>query len=255
MMNEQVKKVRNSIKQRKKISSIKGQTSFKEISLIPTNEERLGMLETPPNGLTKSSKPLQERAVTFKRLRYVMIPFIFFIIGTIILSTAHPSINSTQMWLRKQLETEFPFAKVNQWYVTTFGQPNALVPTSSINETEKLIMPVEGPIVETFAVNGNGIKIFSNDKTSVSTFTDGIVIFVGNLKETGKTVIIQHADNSISTYGFLSDVNVFAYQIVNKNDKIGLINPEKVSEPFFFSLEKDNEYIDPTKVIRVDDIP
>src|SRR5690625_2720871 len=177
-MNDQVKKVRESIKQRKKASSMKDHKNLKTVPLFPSDEERFGTMETTPNIIVEPSRKSENKHFSLKRLKYVMIPFIFFIISSFILYTDHHYFRPAQNWLSIQLKEDFPFAKVNHWYVTTFGQPNSIVPTSPFKVQEENVMPMEGAIVETFAINGNGVKISPNKKTSVITYANVIVILV-----------------------------------------------------------------------------
>lgn len=89
-------------------------------------------------------------------------------------------------------------------------------------------------------------------ESEVRAVDKGIVIFAGNTKETERTVMIQHADRSVTTYGKLSNVHVHLFQTVHANEVIGRIDPKETEETLFFSIEQKNGYIDPVKVINVD---
>jgi stage IV sporulation protein FA len=165
---------------------------------------------------------------------------------------------TTQQWLTSQLQEEFPFAKVNDWYVTTLGSPLALTPQGNIPVTDHqqaTALPVLGHVVETFATNGTGIMISPEERSMVTTVDRGVVVFAGNDQKTKKTIIVQHADDSYTTYGFLGSIDVHLYQIVEPNQTIGSFTPTTDSEVVYFSVEKDNQFIDPSQVIPVDDIP
>src|SRR5699024_4643715 len=125
---------------------------------------------------------------------------------------------------------EFPFARVNEWYVTNFGFPQTFTPQGNIqlgNEhpSGQLSLPVMGHVVETFSMTGTGILISPQANTNVASLNRGVVIFAGNDAATGKTVVVQHADGSETTYGLLSSIDVHLYQIVEVNQPIGTFQP------------------------------
>src|SRR5690625_1743145 len=254
-MDNGIRRVRESIKRRKKSRYLSENYSNKVMPLFPADEERHGLLHTA-SGITTNKKVNEiKKSSKLQTFRKAIGAIVFIIFCSFILQTNLVSIEIPKKWLITQLEEEFPFAKVNQWYITTLGSPIALTPTVPKGNAEKVSLPVIGDVVETFSTNGTGIKISPNEKAVVSALNDGVVIFAGNDKNTNKTIVIQHADNSKTTYGFLSDIDVYLYQVVRTNDTIGVFRPTSLNETLFFSIEKNNEYIDPTKVIPVGDIP
>src|SRR5690625_3342751 len=115
-------------------------------------------------------------------------------------------------------------------------------------------MQVIAHVIESFTKNGTGIMISPDEKTVVSALNRGVVIFAGNDSDTRKTVIIQHADGSKTTYGFLSSIDVHVYQVVQSNETIGTFQPTDKNQMVYFSIEKDKQFIDPSQVIPVADI-
>ncbi|MUV39503.1 Stage IV sporulation protein FA [Lentibacillus sp. JNUCC-1] len=110
-------------------------------------------------------------------------------------------------------------------------------------------------MVETFQTHGSGILIAPEDTTKVSALKSGVIIFAGNDRKTGKTIVVQHADNSLSTYGYLSSIDVHVYQSVQAQEHLGVFEPKTNMENLYFAIEKDNKPIDPVQVIQVDDRP
>src|SRR5699024_3612758 len=128
-----------------------------------------------------------------------------------------------------------------------FGSPLGFSDKEILETTkaDALAIPVNGDVMETFQTNGEGIKVAPTSRSSVTAWQDGVVIFAGNDRETKKTVVIQHADGSKSTYAFLTTIDVHLYESVTGNEAIGKYNPDKSSDNVYFSIEKDNEFIDP----------
>ncbi|MDY0396868.1 M23 family metallopeptidase [Virgibacillus halophilus] len=158
-------------------------------------------------------------------------------------------------WTSTAMTKEFPFAKVNQVYQETFGSPFSFR-TQKVDKAEGApasSIPVIGNISETFEENGHGIMIAPTGSAKVNSLEEGIVIFAGKDKDTQRTVIVQHADNSQSTYGYLSGINVHLYQYVQKDEQLGEFEAGQKAKNVYFSIQKNNQFIDPMPVIKVND--
>src|SRR5690625_7766799 len=85
-------------------------------------------------------------------------------------------------WTNHALIEEFPFARVTKWYAETFGMTLTFTPkdnqiVSSSVETPSL--QVVGDLTESFQSNGSGVLIGPEDKSSVSAWEEGVIIFGG----------------------------------------------------------------------------
>lgn len=252
-MKRGVKKVRKSIEQRKKQRGYpyKAKDEKHIISSLPQDEEKHGYLPVFTDVTGTSRK---DSAVSGLFLKGTLSVMLFF--GTALLwQTDTAMLETPKRWSNTALTEEFPFAKVNAWYQETFGSPLAFSPSTerSVESEHVLALPVSGNVTETFQVNGKGIMIQPGETADVGALREGIVIFAGNDRETNSTVIIQHPDGSNSTYGHLSSIDVHLYQYVSNNQRVGLFTPTEDNESVYFSIEKDNDYIDPVQVIQVDD--
>ena len=255
-MNKGVKKVRQSISQRKKIRGVASKEGSKRqvFPAFPQEEEKHGFV--PLLSENPHSRNEKSMAVPGFMLKAFLAMILFF--GVALLVEAEAGyLEGPKQWTSGVLTEEFPFAKVNLWYQETFGSPLAFSPQQNTNNRggEHLALPVNGNVIETFQANGKGIMIAPGETADVSALRDGVVIFAGNDRETNKTVIMQHADGSTSTYGFLGNIDVHLYQFVSMNDRIGQFEPGADSETVYFSIEKDNDFINPVQVIEVDDLP
>ncbi|SDQ46375.1 stage IV sporulation protein FA [Virgibacillus subterraneus] len=255
-MNKGIKKVRKSINQRKKMRGLnpKDKHSKQFLPSFPQEEEKHGYFPIFTDN-TSTSKNTSQRVSGFA-VKGILSVMLFF--GTALLfQTDAELLIGPKKWTGNALTEEFPFASVNQWYQETFGAPMALAPNQNQNadEGQSLALPVSGSVSESFQANGTGILIAPEKASNISSLREGVVIFAGNDKETDKTVIVQHADNSKTIYGYLSAVDVHLYQFVNKNEDLGKFTPSADNEMVYFAIEKDNEYVDPVQVIKVDDSP
>lgn len=255
-MDKGVKKVREKIKQRKKRKYVQSK------QLLGNDPQILLLQEEEKHGYypsifeQTSSKKRKRSFYSAFFIKGILSVTLFAAVGWIFESNLN-YISKPKEWIQVSLTEEFPFAKLHQWYQTTFGSPNSFIPTEIDYSTKnnELDLPVSGNIVETFQNNGTGIMILPEETASVSSIQEGIVIFAGNDTERGKTVIVQHPDNSKSTYGHLSSIHVHLYQYIGADKPIGAFHPSEENRTVYFSIEKDREYIDPIQVIPVGDLP
>ncbi|UJL44964.1 M23 family metallopeptidase [Virgibacillus sp. NKC19-16] len=255
-MNKGVKKVRQSIEQRKKTRGLTGKEGSKKQLLppFPQEEEKHGYF--PSFSDTAFESNTDSKFPSGFMLKGVLSAMLFF--GVALLGQTDAAfLQKPKEWTSNALTEEFPFASVNVWYQETFGSPLALTPQDNqvADSSNQMGLPVSGDVTETFQVNGTGIMIAPQETADVSALRDGVVIFAGNDRETNNTVVVQHADGSNSTYGHLSAVDVHLYQFVTSNQRIGQFTPTTESETVYFAIEQENDYIDPVQVIQVDDAP
>ncbi|MBS3679454.1 M23 family metallopeptidase [Ornithinibacillus massiliensis] len=256
-MKKEIKDVRKSINERKKSRGIPTKSNPNKMSTIipslPQDEERHGFY---PNFIDpSSSNQTRSNAITGIMLKGIFSVMLFFSIAIIWQNDAE-FFDKPREWTSNVLTEDFPFASVYKWYKDSFGTPLAFSPSDKEEvEEAALVLPVSGNVMETFQSNGKGIMIAPQETTAVAALSEGVVIFAGKKQDTDKTVIIQHADGSTSTYGFLSSIDVHLYQVVNSQHRLGEFTPTADNEMVYFAIEKDNEYVDPVQVIEVDDNP
>lgn len=255
-MNREVRKVRKAIMQRKRAREITTKnTSYSTKQVIPTlpsDEEKHGYYPNIFDGTSFSKQKSQ--FISSLVLKGTLSLILFFGVG-ILWQADSKMLENPKQWTSHALTEEFPFANVYKWYTETFGSPLAFSPTKISGDSQSLAFPVAGNVIESFQANGKGIMIAPEEATSVKALRDGIVIFSGNDRDTDRTVKVQHADGSESTYGNLSSIDVHLYQFIQSNQRIGTFNPSGESETVYFAIEKDREFIDPVQVIEVDDNP
>ncbi|MDC3412467.1 M23 family metallopeptidase [Aquibacillus sp. 3ASR75-11] len=255
-MKKEVSQVRKSIARRKKMKQIdpkaKSGTSFRPTFL--QDEEKHGYFPFAQG--TEENGRMRDTFVTSFFTKTIMAAILFF--GVAILYRIDVSWSDKPKQLTSQMLTEeFPFASVNQWYQNKFGYPLALTPQKKDQSSETAnALPVNGTVSQTFQSNGKGIMITTENVSKVLSMKGGMVTFAGNDRETGKTIKIQHADGTYSIYGNLTSINVFQYEFVGTNDVIGEFDPsQENAQQVYFAIEKDNTFLDPVQVMKVDERP
>lgn len=254
-MHNGIYRVRNAIKERKK-RKINESNRKRENSLpyMMTDEEKYGLYSLPAYDLDVNNRPARSFRV-YPTAFKLFLSCLLFIVSSIMLKVNIPdNLAPLKKVVYDMYEVEFPFAKVYDWYVTSFGAPFGFEEPLEQTEVKRASLPIGGHVVETFATNGKGILISPEKQERVLAVNRGIVIFCGNDRDTNKTVIIQHPDGTNSTYAHLTTIDVHLYENVNESSQIGTFHPTEENELFYFAIEKDREYVNPAKVIPVDDV-
>lgn len=253
-MNKEVERIRQSIRQRKKERQSKREPiSFVRPEII-TDEERHGFHTEPLYQNELSKKKKKDRSNVTSVFIQFFGALIFIAFTAFVFQSEWSLLDKPKKLLEGALTEPFPFATVYDWYVESLGEPIALTPkyTTPTLSDHGLIVPVVGEVIESFHVNGTGVEIMPTGEREVRAVEQGIVIFAGKTKEMDRTIKVQHPDRSVTTYGKLSDIHVHLFQRVSPNEIIGRVNPEETRESFFFSIEKQNGYVDPIDIINVD---
>lgn len=253
-MSKGIKKVRKSINQRKKTRGVTSdQPSTKQImsTSLPQEEEKHGYV--PVFTDHRDSIKRTNKLISGFAAKGILSAMLFFA-AALLFQTDSDLFSEPKKWTANALTEEFPFARVNQWYQETFGSPMALSSQSG-EDGQALAFPVNGTVSETFQANGTGIMLTPEEETDVSALQGGVVTFAGNNGEMGKTVIVQHPDNSETVYGNLSSIDVHLYQFINSDHKLGAFTPDDENRNVYFAIEQNNNYVDPVQVIQVDDRP
>lgn len=255
-MDNGVKKVRKAIERRKRMRGLKATKQQGRLNYpsFPQEEEKHGYYPYFSENYS-TEKPVRGKVISGYILKGMLSIILFFSVAILHESNAEVLLKPKE-WTSNALSEEFPFAKVHSWYRETFGSPLAFSPgkVETISKANnQLALPVSGSITETFQSNGKGIMITPGEAAEVSAIQDGVIIFAGNDRNTQKTVIVQHADGTTSTYGYLSNIDVHLYQYVSHNQKVGEFMPSVNNETVYFSIEHNNKYIDPVQVIQVDE--
>jgi stage IV sporulation protein FA len=161
-----------------------------------------------------------------------------------------------RQFVSKTMEQSFQFAAFTNWYEEKFGKSLALLPLPNNSaqpqvNPDDFVIPASGRVFESFEVNGQGVMVETMAHSNVEAMNGGFVSFVGVKEDTGKTVIIQHADNSYTWYGQLGEVEVKLYDYIETGDVLGktTVLEDGSKGMFYFAIQKDNEFIDPMQVI------
>lgn len=84
----------------------------------------------------------------------------------------------------------------------------------------------------------NGAVLTYNELVSVDAFYDGLVVFTGHTKYTGKTMTVLYNEGTTVTYGFLDELMLLPYTPINAGQSIG-----KQQHSFYLQIEQDGRLL------------
>lgn len=190
---------------------------------------------------------------------------ILFLVVGIIFKSNGDQFETAKAFVETTFEREFQFAIVANWYEEQFGQPLAILPISdesklyvaedNKNQPEQIYaVPAAGTVKESFRANGSGIMVETGIGSAIEAVDEGFVVFAGVKDGIGKTVIIQHPNDSETWYGSLETIDVQLYDFVEARTKIGKAKTieENNAGIFYFAIKKGDSFVDPSQVISFD---
>ncbi|MEH7273190.1 M23 family metallopeptidase [Neobacillus vireti] len=259
-MRSTPEEIRRRIAKRKKDNGSSGKGPEREINW-PGEDEKYGFNHYSSYEVGKDDvvHPLFKKEVfIFKILASALL----FLVIAILFRENTATFAPARDFVMKTMEQDFKFATVSKWYEDQFGKPLALLPfTGEETEGEKKVVekdhviPVfSGKILENFEKNGQGVMIETTKGAPVEAMNEGNVMFAGVKEDTGKTVIIQHADQTETTYGNLEEIKVSLYEFIKTETVVGTASEstgeDKTKGRYYFAIKKGDDFIDPIQVIR-----
>lgn len=174
----------------------------------------------------------------------------------------HPISNGVRKAVDHILTSEIDFKQIEAWYTNNFsGFPSFIpafeqnTPSEKVdsNTLKTLFSPVErSTITVPFSPRHPGVELSAPAQQDVRNIANGRVLYVGDTDQTGLTVIIQHADGLRTIYGKLAETVWQPNDWVKGGEKLGTIAADlnKDIGTLYFGIKQDNEFVDPTEVIR-----
>lgn len=115
-----------------------------------------------------------------------------------------------------------------------------------INNITNILLNKKDSYVSSNSLNYNKIIqkenyeiLILDNKTSINNIKEGNVIFIGNIKDKGKTITINTNKNENISYSNLENISVNLYDFVNKDEIIG----NTVDNRLILTIKKDDMYI------------
>ena len=132
-------------------------------------------------------------------------------------------------------ENNINFATINNWYQEHFGD---ILPFQNIVKDNTKLVFNENLVYEDASVYKDGVKLKVDSNYLVPIIESGIVVFIGEKDDYGKTVIIEQVDGVNVWYGNIDNINVSLYDYVSKGELLAEAN-----NSFYMVFQKKGKYI------------
>lgn len=179
---------------------------------------------------------MKERLVLRKEIKSILnkllLSIIIFLIGMILVKT-NPTLK--EKIKTKVYEESLPFQKLKNVYEKYLG---------NILSIEKIVKEEQPVFNETLAYNNvkkykDGVKLNVTDNYMVPIIESGVVVFIGEKENYGKTIIIEQIDGIDVFYGNVEINNIKLYDYVEKGELLG----EAKENTLYLVFQKNGEYL------------
>lgn len=104
------------------------------------------------------------------------------------------------------------------------------------------------PLVEYKSIQPyeDGVILSIDSKQDLFASENGLIIFTGYTKKTGKTLSISYDTGETATYGFVEKFHQLPYTTINTGD----IFASAADELLYIQVEKDGEYLDTSELVE-----
>lgn len=143
--------------------------------------------------------------------------------------------NNKQIIYKYLYENNISFAGINSWYKKHFGD---ITPFQDIVKDNTKLVFNDNLVYEDASIYKDGVKLKVDKNYLVPIIESGIVVFIGNKDDYGKTVIIEQTDGVDVWYGNIDNINVSLYDYVSKGEFLG-----EAKNSFYMVFQKDGKYI------------
>ncbi|MBW7476220.1 M23 family metallopeptidase [Paenibacillus oenotherae] len=164
------------------------------------------------------------------------------------------------------LTDEIDFERAADWYRNTFAGAPSFIPLFGSDQPGEskqvegnVSLPVTAPlengtIVRSFAETLGSVEIAGESEAEIVAAETGRVLLVTEEEKTGKTVVLQHANERVTVYGGLEKVAVAVGDWVEGGDGLGHLAAagENESSLLFFAVKEKNRYVNPADVVPFD---
>lgn len=183
--------------------------------------------------LSKNKKSKKKNSKLYNFIMRLFICVILMLSGLIFLKYDENAKNKVYNFL---YEKNINFASINKWYQNHFGD---ITPFQNLVKDKTKLVFNENLVYKDASIYKEGVKLNVSESYLVPVIESGIVIFVGNKDDYGKTVIIKQVDGKDVWYGNVDNLNVSLYDYVSKGEYLAEAN-----NYFYMVFQEDGKYID-----------
>lgn len=182
---------------------------------------------------TTSKEPPKSHRRLYFFLSKILVLVIMFL-GVLIYTRSSES-NKTSLY-EKIFNQNLSFTSFNNFYNKYLG---GILPFKNLFQDNKPVFN-EKLSYKGASIYKDGVGLTVEKNYLVPIQDNGIVVFVGDKTDYGKTVIIQQVNGINLWYGNVNNLNVKIYDYVEKGDLLG----ETIGDKLYLVYEKEGKYLD-----------
>lgn len=152
------------------------------------------------------------------------------------------STNNKQLFYDVVFNNNISFAPINNFYNKYLGD---IIPFKDLIKDNKPVFN-EGLTFSEKSIYKDGVSLTVSKSYLVPVLDAGIVVFIGEKEDYGKTVIIQQTDGVDVWYGNVDNLNVKIYDYVESGALLGETKDDKL----YLVFKKEGEVLDYKKFIE-----
>lgn len=176
-------------------------------------------------------KRFKTRKVSSDKLSILFSQFllaVIFVLGSLVLTNFSSEFKSK--YVNEVLENNFDFSKINKFY-------NKYIGGDKENKEEMEVANLDNNM--SYEHVGEAVKFLVDKETPVRALEGGIIVFIGDKDDLGKTVIIQGNDGVDIWYSNIEVTEYSLYDYVSKGDIIGVVEDRE----YLVTIKKDDQII------------
>jgi len=205
----------------------------------------------------RTNERIEEIDKTASLLRKMLVAAIIIILVIILKSIDTEFTQSVVGYIRDSITEDMDIDETlgKLKFVTNYIPDSIAVFGQNISQTQEITpffaIPAEGKVVGQFGAGNNGIDILGTKNNNIYAVADGQVVDVGEDKNGGQYIKIDHGNDIISLYEGCAQVAINIGDRVAKGDKIGTMGGEPTSGyALHFEAWVKDKPVDPLKLIE-----
>lgn len=145
---------------------------------------------------------------------------------------------SFKSWVEKNVyNTNFSFAQINETYEKYFG---SILPLTDITKDNTQPVFNEKLVYDKQESYKEGVKLTVSQNYLVPVLESGIIVYIGDKDNYGKTIIIQQVNGIDLWYVGVENSNLKLYDYIEKGSLLG----ETISNEIYLFYQKAGEFLD-----------
>lgn len=116
------------------------------------------------------------------------------------------------------------FIIMKKWVASVIGEPEKDTITVSADAVEEIPFAA----YESMQPYKDGVIASYTHAMPITAQGDGLIVFTGFTRQSGKTITVLYDDGDEVTYGFVGSISKLPYSTVKKGDTLALMNEEAI---------------------------